>query len=85
MREKKGKIIFEDEWILVLDKPAGVMSESLGRVAHRLDKDTSGVLVVAKTDEAYENLKQQFLERKVKKTYVTLVHGIMNKESGIMS
>ena len=45
-----------------------------GGVVHRLDKDTSGVMVLAKTPEAYEKLKQQFLET-VKK-YAALVHGI---------
>lgn len=79
------RVLFEDEWIKVIDKPSGVVSENLGRVAHRLDKDTSGVIILAKTDEAYEALKKQFEERKVKKTYLALVHGIMNKELGIMS
>ena len=79
------RIIFEDEQMRVIDKPAGVVSESLGRVAHRLDKDTSGVIVLAKTSGAYENLKVQFLERKVKKIYAALVHGIMKSEAGIIS
>lgn len=79
------KILYEDEWIKVLDKQAGVISESLGRVAHRLDKDTSGVMVLAKTDGAYEALKKQFEERKVKKIYVALVHGNRNDEVGIVT
>lgn len=85
MRKKTGEIVFEDEWIRVLDKPSGVVSESLGRVAHRLDKDTSGVIILAKTDEAYDRLKKQFEERKVKKIYLALVHGSMNTEAGILS
>jgi len=85
MRKATGKIIFEDEWLRVIDKPSGVVSESLGRVAHRLDKDTSGVIVLAKTDEAYEALKKQFEERKIKKTYLALVHGVMEQVVGIMT
>ncbi len=51
-----------------------------GGVVHRLDKDTSGILVVAKTQEALENLQAQFKERAVKKQYVALVHGHLNLE-----
>lgn len=56
-----------------------------GGVVHRLDKDTSGVMVLAKNEEAYEKLKLQFLERKTKKTYLALVHGKMSQEQGIIS
>lgn len=48
-----------------------------GGVVHRLDKDTSGVLIVAKTQEALENLQGQFKQRVVKKQYVALVHGTL--------
>ena len=44
-------------------------------IVHRLDKDTSGLLVVAKTQEALENLQKQFQDRVVKKQYLALVHG----------
>ena len=44
-------------------------------IVHRLDKETSGVMVVAKTKETYEFLKQQFKERNVKKIYIALVYG----------
>lgn len=56
-----------------------------GGLVHRLDKDTSGVMVLSKTEEAYEKLKLQFLERKTKKTYLALVHGKMPQASGIIS
>lgn len=56
-----------------------------GGVVHRLDKDTSGVMVLAKNEEAYEKLKLQFLERKTKKTYWALVHGKMSEPQGIIS
>ncbi len=51
-------------------------------IVHRLDKGTSGVLVVAKTDEAYLALTRQFKERLVKKTYHALVYGQMDEERG---
>lgn len=51
-----------------------------GGVVHRLDKDTSGVLVVAKTQASLENLQAQFKERNVKKQYVALVHGQFKEE-----
>lgn len=51
-----------------------------GGIVHRLDKDTSGVLVVAKTQEALENLQAQFKERVVKKQYIALAHGTLEKE-----
>lgn len=53
-------------------------------IVHRLDKDTSGVLVVAKTDEAHESLARQFRERSVKKVYITLVYGDMENDDGIV-
>lgn len=56
-----------------------------GGVVHRLDKDTSGVMILAKTPIAYERLKTQFVERKVKKEYVALVHGIMQEKKGIIA
>ncbi len=51
-------------------------------IVHRLDKETSGVLLVAKTQEAFENLQLQFKERKVEKKYIALVHGKVSLEEG---
>jgi len=51
-------------------------------IVHRLDRDTSGLLVVAKTDEALENLSDQFRDRTVFKSYVALVHGSVGSNSG---
>jgi len=51
-------------------------------IVHRLDKDTSGVMVVAKSDRAHEFLSNQFKRRKVKKNYLTLVHGNVEKKKG---
>jgi len=51
-------------------------------IVHRLDRDTSGLLVVAKTEAALEHLSDQFRDREVFKSYVALVHGRVNAESG---
>ncbi|HXD34289.1 MAG TPA: RluA family pseudouridine synthase [Pyrinomonadaceae bacterium] len=51
-------------------------------IVHRLDKDTSGLMVVAKTEAAHEKLADQFREREVFKSYVALVHGIVKEKVG---
>ncbi|HEY8226548.1 MAG TPA: RluA family pseudouridine synthase [Pyrinomonadaceae bacterium] len=51
-------------------------------IVHRLDRDTSGLLVVAKTDPALENLADQFRDRSVYKSYVALVHGRVEGDTG---
>ncbi len=53
-------------------------------IVHRLDKDTSGVLLLAKIEDAYENLKIQFSEHKIKKEYYAVVFGNMRNETGII-
>jgi len=53
-------------------------------IVHRLDKDTSGLLVAAKNDEAYKSLVRQFKNREVKKTYLALVHGVINNNEGLI-
>jgi 23S rRNA pseudouridine1911/1915/1917 synthase len=54
-------------------------------IVHRLDKETSGLIVVAKNDDAHSKLSAQFAKREVKKTYVALVHGWPKKDSGTIS
>ena len=51
-------------------------------IVHRLDKDTSGLLVAAKTEQAHGNLADQFREREVFKSYVALVHGQLERDRG---
>lgn len=51
-------------------------------IVHRLDKDTSGLLVAAKTEQAHGNLSDQFREREVFKSYVALVHGQLERDRG---
>jgi 23S rRNA pseudouridine1911/1915/1917 synthase len=102
-------IIFEDDSLIVVNKPAGLVvhpaagvhSGTLANalayhfqnlstragdirpgIVHRLDKDTSGLMVVAKTEATHENLADQFRAREVFKSYVALVHGVVKQQSG---
>src|SRR5579864_7253556 len=54
-------------------------------IVHRLDKETSGLIAVAKNDEAHRKLAVQFARREVKKTYIALVHGSVKKDRGTIA
>ena len=54
-------------------------------IVHRLDKETSGLIMVAKNDEAHRKLAAQFVRREVKKTYIALVHGWVKKDQGTIA
>jgi len=54
-------------------------------IVHRLDKETSGLILVAKTDNSHRKLADQFARREVKKKYLALVHGWLKKDSGTIS
>ena len=102
-------VVYEDEDLLVVNKPAGLvvhpaagtpsgtlanalafhfrqLSTRAGAmrpgIVHRLDRDTSGLIVVAKNEAAHEHLADQFRAREVFKSYVALVHGRVTEESG---
>ena len=91
-------VIFEDKDILVIDKPSGItahpapgenditVAEVFGKatIVHRLDKGTSGVMVLAKNTKAAESLRSQFQARKVSKKYLALVHGKLQPEEGVI-
>jgi 23S rRNA pseudouridine1911/1915/1917 synthase len=64
---------------------SGVGGELRPGIVHRLDKATSGLIVVAKNDEAHRKLAAQFARRVVKKTYIALVHGSMKQDRGTIS
>lgn len=53
-------------------------------IVHRLDKDTSGLLVVAKNNKSHKNLARQFKDRSVKRKYVALVYGVLSKDKGLI-
>jgi len=64
---------------------SGVGGKVRPGIVHRLDKETSGLIVVAKNDEAHRKLAVQFSGRQVKKTYIALVHGSVNAERGTIN
>ena len=99
-------VLFEDQWLLVVDKPAGMavhpspghasgtlvhalLGHGLGGgesfrpgIVHRLDKDTSGLLVVAKSGEVHRRLVAMMRRRAVDRRYVALVHGGFSCDTG---
>jgi len=81
------KTIYQDDNVLVVDKPAGVVITDIYpglSKAHRLDKDTSGVLLIAKNEKALIFLQKQFKQRSVEKKYIALVVGnIKNNQARI--
>ena len=64
---------------------SGAGGELRPGIVHRLDKETSGLIVVAKNDEAHRKLAAQFARRVVKKTYVALVHGWLKPDRGTIT
>ena len=81
------EVIYEDKNVIVLNKPAGMLSmakgeycpektlEDYGLLVHRLDRDTSGVVILAKTPEVQSMLRRQFQDRKTHKAYEAVVTG----------
>ena len=107
--DKTIPIIYEDENVLVLDKPEGVLTHSKGAlndeftvanflrrfyaddldddrpgIVHRLDRDTSGVIICAKNAETAKYLRRQFSDRNVKKTYYAILEGQPKQEKAIV-
>ena len=106
------RVVFEDEHLLVVDKPAGLVVHpaagnrdgtlvnallhhcgaslsGIGGVArpgivHRIDKDTSGLLVVAKTDVAHEGLAKQFAAHSIERRYLAIVSGVPKLAQGMI-
>lgn len=94
---EKTKIIFEDEFLMVVEKPTGLTTTREGKneiwtledelkkirpndlprngIVHRLDKGTSGLLLIAKQESVLHNLKNQFKNRQIVKKYICLVSG----------
>jgi 23S rRNA pseudouridine1911/1915/1917 synthase len=103
-------IVYEDEHLLVIDKPAGLVVHpaagnrdgtlvnallhhcgdslsGIGGVArpgivHRIDKDTSGLLVIAKHDKAHEGLARQFADHSIDRRYLAIVSGVPRQSEG---
>lgn len=92
-KEEPCTILFQDEYLYVIEKPAGVSvdDDSIRKIlpvqnpiflVHRLDKWTSGALIIAKNKEVQEKLESLFRERKIRKDYLALVDGIVEKKQG---
>lgn len=115
------KILFENDNVVVINKPAGMLVHTNGKdtaptvvdwvrenypnaenvgetqvlsdgteikrpgIVHRLDRDTSGVLLIAKTQEMFEHLKSQFQSHKIAKTYVAYVYGSVKKSEDVVN
>lgn len=82
MQNLKIPIIYENEDLIVYDKPAGLNSDDIPKRIHRLDKDTSGILLAAKNDKTLEFLQDQFKQRKVEKKYLALTVGNLKDREG---
>ncbi len=107
----KLNIIYEDEYLLVIDKPSGMVvhpgegneentlvnalinyttnlsnlnSKERPGIVHRLDKDTSGLLVVAKTNEVHEKLSLYFKENKITRIYTALLVGSLPEDTALI-
>jgi 23S rRNA pseudouridine1911/1915/1917 synthase len=65
-----------------LQPPATAGGSDRAGIVHRLDKDTSGLIVVAKSEAIHEALSEQFRKRSVEKSYIALVHGVTRENSG---
>lgn len=64
---------------------SGINGEIRAGIVHRIDKDTSGLLVACKNDLAHKNLSQQFIDHKVNKIYYALVNGVINHNIGLIN
>lgn len=82
--KKKASILtlYEDKELLIIDKPPGIPSEKLTSfpLVHRLDKDTSGVFLIGKTDSMRKALIALFAARKIEKRYLAWVDGVVEQE-----
>jgi tRNA pseudouridine32 synthase/23S rRNA pseudouridine746 synthase len=103
-QDRELRIVYEDEHLLVVNKPSGlrsvqgvdVMDSVYSRLkgllvhteplmVHRLDMDTSGLLVVAKTPDAHRHIQKQFLRRTVSKRYSALLSRVIEGEEGTIT
>lgn len=79
---QRWPLLFEDPFFKILEKPRGELSDikAYPGLVHRLDKETSGLIIQAKTKQIEEAFKVLFKEQKIEKTYLALVEGVMKEE-----
>ena len=100
MKKFSSWIIFEDENLIAINKPSGLATQGGSgieisvddfvllkkfQLVHRLDKDTSGILLIAKNSKSAEFLIDAFKNKTVEKTYLALVRGVPKKVSGVIN
>lgn len=81
-------VLYEDDVIVVCNKPAGMVSENKNfpaKLVHRLDKETSGALILAKTEPIRLQMVELFAKHQVKKEYLAIVDGAVLKKEGKIS
>lgn len=103
MNEKRYRIVYEDEWMIVVDKPSGMLViptpkgetntltdllnreldergiEANAHPCHRLDRETSGLIIYAKGKSVQQMMMDEFKRRAVRKSYIAFVHGAPKK------
>jgi 23S rRNA pseudouridine1911/1915/1917 synthase len=119
MEALEPEIIYEDDEMLAVNKPAGLLVHAVNPtdgptlvdwllkkypslaevgepflaqqhtspragIAHRLDRETSGIMLVAKNNESFNYLKNLFQTHQIKKTYLALVYGVMKEDKGVI-
>lgn len=93
-RTDPSRILFQDNDLFIYNKPSGISSEDLLvqlqkqdpalKLGHRLDRDTTGVLIFVRNEVVRQKLIQQFREFQVKKCYVAIVDGVLKEKSGMV-
>ena len=110
-KEMKLDIVYEDNDIMVINKPSGVVvhpgngnydntlvnglmfyadnlsdgyEEYRPGIVHRIDKDTSGLIIVAKSNKAQEVLSEYFKNHTIKREYIALIHGVLDSDNAII-
>ncbi|MDP2911271.1 MAG: RluA family pseudouridine synthase [Candidatus Omnitrophota bacterium] len=106
--EKRYSIVYEDDYIFIINKPSGMLvvptpkgetntltdllnqeldrrgAEANAYPCHRIDRETSGLIIYAKGQSIQKIMMEQFKKHLVKKTYIAFVHGIVRKDSGTL-
>jgi 23S rRNA pseudouridine1911/1915/1917 synthase len=82
MENEKLKVLYRDDDLLVYEKPPGINADDFPLRIHRLDKDTSGIFLVARNDKALKFFQKEFKERRVQKKYLALVQGNLKNQEG---
>lgn len=89
---EQERVLFEDDHLLAYNKPAGLTSEASGiqalfpdyQLIHRLDRDTTGAMLFAKTPEVHQSVSALFKKREVKKEYLAVVDRVPKIRSGVV-